>query len=295
MVATTWATCLVLGHGCRSTQMVAPAHTVVEAAISEQGHDASVQNPTVAATVAAAPAVLSEASVRAVVDAWLAAQNGGDLAAYTALYAERFQGIRRSGPRTRAFDRAGWMTDRGAMFRSPMRVSLSDVTIASFSTAATVRFTQDFTQQTFHDTGSKEIVVVQTSQGLRIAREEMLASQIVGAPASMVANTGAAAVFHVFTHGSSQWVALSSHDDVSNWAGGAAELLQRNQVVVTRKRANASVPQELRALSGQAVRAFASNGTACEARLGELQYRTALARRTTRWHPHFPHARCRSG
>src|SRR5262249_27020631 len=54
--------------------------------------------------------------VRALVDAWLAAQNRGDFAAYEKLYAQKFTGVRRSGTRTVSLDRAGWMRDRKRMF-----------------------------------------------------------------------------------------------------------------------------------------------------------------------------------
>ena len=39
------------------------------------------------------------ADARAVVQRWLEAQNQGDFAAYEKLYAPRFTGVRRSGPR----------------------------------------------------------------------------------------------------------------------------------------------------------------------------------------------------
>jgi hypothetical protein len=46
--------------------------------------------------------------VKTLLDAWLKAQNDGDFNAYEKLYAQRFTGIRRSGPRTVKMDRAGW-------------------------------------------------------------------------------------------------------------------------------------------------------------------------------------------
>jgi hypothetical protein len=55
----------------------------------------------------AAPEPTREA--RALFDDWLAAQNDGDFAAYQKLYGADFSGVRRSGPRTVALDRAGWL------------------------------------------------------------------------------------------------------------------------------------------------------------------------------------------
>jgi hypothetical protein len=57
-----------------------------------------------------------ESDARALLASWEAAQNAGDFAAYERLYAKRFTGVKRSGPRTRSFARAGWLEDRKRMF-----------------------------------------------------------------------------------------------------------------------------------------------------------------------------------
>src|SRR6476646_8105289 len=67
---------------------------------------------------------------RTLVDAWLAAQNKGDFAAYEKLYAKKLTGVRRSGSRTVQLDRAGWMRDRQRMFQKPMKVSASELKVA---------------------------------------------------------------------------------------------------------------------------------------------------------------------
>ena len=54
-----------------------------------------------------------EKDVRSLLDAWLQAQNTGSFTSYQSCYASRFQGVRRTGNRTLAFDRAGWMNDTG--------------------------------------------------------------------------------------------------------------------------------------------------------------------------------------
>ena len=64
-------------------------------------------------------------------DAWKAAQNGRDLAAYTRLYAARFEGVRRAGPRERRFDRASWLADRRNMFSLPVSVETADVRVST--------------------------------------------------------------------------------------------------------------------------------------------------------------------
>lgn len=127
---------------------------------------------------------LDEAKVGALVDAWLAAQNAGDVAAYERLYAARFGGVKRVGARSWTFDREGWLADRRRMFRAPMTVTVEDRAIVTTTSMAVVRFRQTFTQGTFKDTGDKQLVVVETPGGLQIAREEMLRSTVVEGPGS---------------------------------------------------------------------------------------------------------------
>jgi len=125
---------------------------------------------------------LAERDVRGVVDGWLVAQNAGDFAVYDKLYAAKFTGIRRSGPRTVRFDRAGWMRDRARMFGKPMTVAISDVKIRTGGAAALVSFTQTFAQGSYKDAGPKQLVIVRNAGALRIASEKMLRSNIESAP-----------------------------------------------------------------------------------------------------------------
>src|SRR5688500_6473613 len=75
-------------------------------------------------------ASIDEQRVRALVDAWLDAQNAGDFTAYERLYAPRFTGIKRSGSRTQSYARAGWVLDRQTMFARPMRVAAKNLELA---------------------------------------------------------------------------------------------------------------------------------------------------------------------
>ncbi len=230
--------------------------------------DASVA----AAPVAPAPVVeLAASDAQTLLDAWLRAQNGGDFAAYERLYAPRFTGVRRSGPRVRQFDRAGWMTDRRTMFGAAMQVVARDVVITSGAGSATVRFTQDFTQGSFHDSGPKEVVLVRAGGSLAIAREEMLASTLGGAAQAPEA-PAPGALMHVVSYGGSRWLVLASAPADGSWSRGAPSVVDRNSpVVVTRTEVNAeAVPEALRAVSGQAVRGYAGGGPTCEARAGDL-------------------------
>ena len=126
------------------------------------------------------PKALDQAEVAALVERWRAAQNGGDFAAYQALYAKRMTGVKRVGARVFRYDREGWLKDRGRMFKKPIEVAADKVAIAAAGPSALVRFEQSFKQGSFQDLGPKEMVVVREGSELRIAREEMLASTVVG-------------------------------------------------------------------------------------------------------------------
>lgn len=126
-----------------------------------------------------APLVEVEAA-RALIDRWLTMQNAGDFQAYAALYAERFHGIKRVGERTTTYERTGWLADRERMFRRPMTVGIDNVEVIPAAGAARVRFTQSWASGEFRDVGPKQLVLVRTDDGLRIAREEMIASKVLG-------------------------------------------------------------------------------------------------------------------
>lgn len=121
---------------------------------------------------------LSEPAAKALLEAWAAAQNRGDYAAYEALYAPRFTGVKRSGPRTTALGRRAWMEDRAKMFQRPMQVGVQAPQIAVTASLARVRFEQTWSSGTYRDSGPKELLLVADAGALRIAREEMLASNI---------------------------------------------------------------------------------------------------------------------
>ena len=115
----------------------------------------------------------------ALLAAWLAAQNTGDLAGYQKLYDDRFTGVRRSGAKVRRFDRAGWMADRGRMFEKAMVVASSELSVMSHGAQTHLFFTQTFEQGSYKDTGRKWMALERSRQGMRIVREEMLDSTLL--------------------------------------------------------------------------------------------------------------------
>ncbi|MBI4956908.1 MAG: hypothetical protein HY908_33135 [Myxococcales bacterium] len=109
---------------------------------------------------------VDEAGAKKLVDAWLAAQNSGDFAAYEALYAPKLEGIKRVGARSWRFDRAGWLADRKRMFKHPMTVGAKDIAVRGSSIAATVDLVQTFSQGKFKDEGPKHLVLVKEWSGV---------------------------------------------------------------------------------------------------------------------------------
>lgn len=161
------------------------------------------------------PTPVDQAAVRKVIDAWLAAQNADDFAAYDALYAAKMEGVKRVGARTKRFDRAGWMADRKKMFDGkPMTVAARDVTIGGSATAPTVELVQTFAQGRFSDEGPKRFVLAKAATGFQIAREEMVAST-VGAPVAM----GADAIGLVLEIDGRYHLVVKPEADVA-WASG---------------------------------------------------------------------------
>jgi hypothetical protein len=139
---------------------------------------AAATSPSVA-VAAAGPEAKRAAAARGLVSRWLATQNAADFATYSALYAPRFQGVRRSGERTVRLDRAGWLRDRQRMFRKAQRVSVAEVQVEPGSPEAIdVGFTQFYRSGSYEDEGPKHLRLVAGPDGaLRIASEELLFSR----------------------------------------------------------------------------------------------------------------------
>jgi len=214
--------------------------------------------------------------VTALVDRWKAAQNQGDFAAYQGLYARRMTGVKRVGARVFRFDRAGWMADRGRMFKKKMEVATDKVEIKTTGPSALVRLEQTFKQGSFQDVGPKELVVVREGSDLRIAREEMMASTVVAGPAAAAA--GGLADFYFVLDGE---VLL---DD----GGGASEkgkpaLLAEPGSASFRARADvdrSSLEPPLAALVGKKLTLYGPDGKSCQTGLDRLSLVAGLT-------PHF--------
>lgn len=125
-------------------------------------------------------AAADSAEAQALLSRWLMAQNSGDFAAYQALYAADFSGIRRSGAQRVELDRDGWMRDRERMFKKPMQVDAKEhQLLVTPNGAINLLFTQTWASGTYKDVGRKQLVLMRKDGAYLISREEMLSSAIV--------------------------------------------------------------------------------------------------------------------
>jgi hypothetical protein len=231
------------------------------AACTSSPEPPSSSTSSAAPSASAAKTGEAEAEVRALFQRWLGAQNAGDFRAYETLYADKFEGVKRAGTRTRRFPRAGWLEDRKAMFAKKMVVEASDVTILASHASARVRFEQKFSSGTFEDRGTKEIVAVKSKSGWKIAREEMLQSTI--GKSNLGALDGERFAFVV--HAKAPRVVLAPEPDAA-WIQGAPRLVDdKNPVITESSVAEARLPKELAAWHKRSLRLFGNAGEVCRA------------------------------
>lgn len=126
---------------------------------------------------------------------WLQAQNDNDFAAYSALYADRFTGVRRTNVGLHFLTRAGWLAQNERVGRTAPRVAENpqfELGIAS----ASIRFDQKPATST--DTGTaKQLVLELQEDTLRITREVTLVADAPtetansALPVRIIVNVGA--------------------------------------------------------------------------------------------------------
>lgn len=224
---------------------------------------------------------MSESAAKVLLEAWLQAQNRGDFEGYEELYATRFTGIKRSGERTRKLGRDAWMLDRAKMFRRPMKVDVTNVTVNASASLARVRFDQTWSSGTYRDAGPKELLLVIDRGALRIGREEMRSSKI-----DKDQPTRSAFDLRMLDAGV---VVLSqfSVDDLatgplrdSEGVSGVQEV--RRDVVLER------LPAAARTLIGARLQAIGADGAVCATQIKALEVRGQVL-------PHFSFGRNENG
>lgn len=239
----------------------------------------SPPDPVTEASAAPEAAPIPEAEVRAVLDAWLKAQNDGLFEDYAALYAERFFGTKRSGARTRSFQRDAWLRDRKRMFSKTMKVTAESVQLQTSAESAVVGFTQSWASGTYKDVGPKQLVIVRTPEGLRIAREEMLASMVDNGEVQPVALSRQDFAFVVHEKDEAH-VVLHLRPEAS-WSKGKLELLSGDGHASVRQPAVLeALPEELRMWPGREVSLYGAEGQTCRGKISGLYV-------LSRVQPHF--------
>ncbi len=216
------------------------------------------------AEVLPAAVAVDEAAVKKVIDAWLAAQNGGDFAGYQALYADKMEGVKRVGARMWRFDRKGWLADRQRMFKHTMKVGARDVAIRGSATAPSVELVQTFQQGKFSDEGPKRLVLVKSPTGFQIAREEMISSVVAGAPVA----PGPGSIFLVFEVDGRQQVVIQEGADAAWGKGRLHGPFDGAHQYATR---DASAAPAAATWAGRALAVHAADGTRCDAKVGALR------------------------
>ena len=201
---------------------------------------------------------------------WLDAQNTGNFADYQSLYAPSFTGVRRSGPRTASFDRAGWMADRERMFRKPMTVSADKVRVIADAASARVIFVQRWASGGYSDVGAKELVLRRGPGGFRIAREELFGS------ATGKSGEVDVEAFRRFAFVVDGEVVVSLNPD-DGWASGPPVLEKRGAdrfLNQTRRPVDvAKLPPAVARLAGMPIRLLNASGERCQAKLGTFLLR----------------------
>lgn len=256
VVALALALACVGSAGCRRPEAAgggqpSPSAASPSAAVASSASSASEAAPT------PSRGGVTEADARAVLSAWLAAQNAGDFEAYGALYAPRFEGVRRSGSQTARLDRARWMKERAVMFRAKTEVSATDVTVATTQDGATLSFTQAWSQATYRDEGPKRMVLTRTDGRLLVAREEMLRSNVLSAAATSQRTFA----FVVRASGPAMVLDAKPKDE---WLRGAPVVISRAEPVVVRHELEVGkLPEEVKAAVGRRVELFGPSGRVC--------------------------------
>jgi len=272
-----WRTLLLMGFalGCaKSSEKRGPEANTRTASSADTG----------AATAAAPPSALAPrvtleaAAVKSLVETWLSAQNSGDFASYERTYAERFTGIKRSGSYSASFDRAGWLKDRAGMFTHPMQVQLKDLKVELAGPSARVHFEQTWATNNYRDVGAKELVVVATPAGARIAREEMLSSTVAAAEGQARRSD----LWAMHPDG----VILSTETE-ERWGQGAVRR-GSTQSVALRDVNDAALPPALVAMKGRKLKVLDAAGAACETQITGFTLRAEIV-------PHFGMTRIWNG
>ncbi|AKT39502.1 nuclear transport factor 2 family protein [Chondromyces crocatus] len=208
-----------------------------------------------------APAAKTGDEARALVDQWAAAQNEGKPEAYAALYAPKFEGVRRSGSRVWHLDRARWLKLREEAIQKKAEVKVSDVSVIPSLAGAVVTFTQQGAQGPTSDEGQKRLVLVRSEGKLLIAREELLRAD----KGKEAGTPGAAGQVTLAIRTPKPMLVLDTNPK-DEWGDETPWLATRGDVVQAGRTVDASkLPPELASVRGKRFELFGKAGKVCEA------------------------------
>jgi len=198
--------------------------------------------------------------VKDLLDKWLSAQNTGNFSVYEPCYASRFQGVRRTGNFTLRLDRAGWMKDRGRMFKKPMTVQMDKVVIVLTPPSAVVKFEQTWASGKYKDVGPKEMVVVLENGAWKISREELLQSNVLAGRKGKVYGAAEGERFF-FTRGGGEALHVILDEKPDQQGGGSSLALENGDVV----------SPSLRVSKYSSFRFFDQDGQTCTGSIGRTE------------------------
>jgi hypothetical protein len=235
---------LLLALGCQS---LAPADKAPQKKASEPAANAPAAQASTAETAqaseaaasaeaplaATAPAESERAAIVAFVERWVKAQNAGNFADYSALYAPEFAGTKRVGDKPTLMKLDEWLRDRKKMFERDARVVVSGLQIMRDKGELNALFEQRWSTSTFADQGAKVLTLQKTGDDLRIVREEMLSSKVgsskerggaCGAALKALAAAGPAVRFYAYVattaNEPADWVEFGTQEEAYGNPGG---------------------------------------------------------------------------
>jgi hypothetical protein len=229
--------------------------------------------PSTRPSATGATSILDEARARAFVARWAELQNAHDFPGYSALYAERFTGLKRVGSYSKRFDRRDWLKDRKPMLREGVSVRVSELQVALAPGVTRVVFTQDFSAPGFQDTGKKQLFLTARGADIVVSREEMLLSQLASS-----APDSSSAVFAFHRDGpvldtGVKVVALKSQPRLL--ARGSADVYD-----VAAALSPSELSEATRAWLGRSLTVYAKDGTSCSGVVARFELRVKVE-------PHF--------
>lgn len=223
--------------------------------------------PTTEPEAPSAPApTLDEAEAKALVQAWLDAQNNGDFDAYSAVYAPKLTGIKRIGERTFNYNRDGWLKDRKRMFQKKMQVSMDDLKLQLSSHTGVASFTQTWESGTFKDVGPKQLVIVKEGDALKIAREEMLSSKLDKQDEALPKFTPEE---FAFARAFDNFIGIDVGEAPEGIEQGKAKLMRKPDYASKDIKAD-KLPAEVAAIKGKSFTLYGPKGKVCTANVKDF-------------------------